>query len=199
MATLKKKHASIALNPEAWLDSYGDLMFAYALTRVRNKTLAEDLVQEALLAALKTAHTFRGDSKESTWLVGVLQNKILDHLRKSSREHRGQNHWKSILELEEDQFDDRGNWVTPVQAWASPEKSSEQAEFWPIVNHCIAELPEKLSTLFILREFDGMDTEQIAGVLDISTKNNLWVMLSRARQRMRHCLQNNWFDNGNPR
>ncbi len=44
----------------------------------RAETLAEDLVQEALLAALKSAHTFKGDSKESTWLVGVLRHKILD-------------------------------------------------------------------------------------------------------------------------
>ena len=196
MAVSTNKHASTRLDPGAWLDSYGDLMFGYALTRVRDKTLAEDLVQEALLAALKTAHTFKGDSRESTWLVGVLRHKILDHLRKSSREQQGHSNWQSILALGDDQFDDNGNWRTPIQTWASPEKSSEQAEFWPIVNHCIAELPEKLGTLFVLREFDEMDTEQIADVLNISTKNNLWVMLSRARLRMRHCLQNNWFEPG---
>ncbi len=45
----------------------------------RAETLSEDLVQDALLAALKSAHTFKGDSKESTWLVGDLRHKILDH------------------------------------------------------------------------------------------------------------------------
>ena len=60
----------------------------------------------------------------------------------------------------------------------------------------MAELPENLGTLFALREIDGIDTEQIVDTLNISTKNNLWVMLSRARQRMRRCLQSRWFEHG---
>jgi len=190
------KSPSTGLDPGAWLDRYGDLLFGYALSRVRNRTLAEDLVQEALLTALTAVSTFKGDSKESTWLVGILRHKILDHLRKSSREQQRQDDWRSMVVLENNEFDERGDWKTSIPAWPNPEKSAEQAEFWPVFNHCMAELPENLGTLFALREIDGIDTEQIVETLNISTKNNLWVMLSRARQRMRRCLQSRWFEHG---
>ena len=190
------KPAANGLDPNSWLDRYGDLLFGYALTRVHDRALAEDLVQEALLAALAASHTFRGDSKESTWLVGVLRHKILDHLRKSSRERRGREDWQTIVALGNNEFDEQGGWKTPIPAWSNPEKSAEQAEFWPVFNNCMSELPEKLSTAFALRELDGIDTDQIADTLNISSKNNLWVILSRARQRIRHCLQSRWFVHG---
>jgi RNA polymerase sigma-70 factor (ECF subfamily) len=184
------------LDPASWLDRYGDLLYGYALSRVRDKTLAEDLVQEALLAAIASVDTFKGDSKESTWLVGILRHKVLDHFRKLSREQRGQDDWRSLAELKNDEFDEQGAWKTAVPVWSNPEKTAEQAEFWPIVNQCVGALPEKLGVLFALREIDGIDAEQLADTLNISTKNNLWVMLSRARQHMRRCLQSRWFEHG---
>ncbi len=191
-----EKSSSTVLDPDSWLDDYGDLLFGYALSRVRDKTLAEDLVQEALLAAIATAHTFKGNSKESTWLVGILRHKVLDHFRKSSREQKGQDDWRSLHELESNEFDERGAWKTSIPAWSNPEKAAQQAEFWPVLNQCIGALPEKLGTVYTLREIDGIDSDQIADSLNISTKNNLWVMLSRARQQMRRCLQNRWFEPG---
>jgi len=184
------------LDPDSWLDDYGDLLFGYALARVRDKTLSEDLVQETLLAGIATADTFKGNSKESTWLVGILRHKILDHFRQSFREQKGQDEWRSLLELESNEFDQEGAWKTPIPEWSNPEKAAEQAEFWPVLNRCIGALPEKLGTLYTLREIDGIDTDQIADTLNISTKNNLWVMLSRARQQMRRCLQSRWFKPG---
>ena len=196
MAISPEQSPSTVLDPDSWLDRYGDLLFGYALSRVRDKTLAEDLVQEALLAAITTAHSFKGNSKESTWLVGVLRHKILDYFRKSSREQKGQDHWRSLVELESNEFNEQGAWKTSIPEWSNPEKAAQQAEFWPVFNHCIGALPEKLGTLYALREIDGIDTDQIADTLNISTKNNLWVMLSRARQKMRRCLQSRWFEPG---
>ena len=184
------------LDPDSWLENYGDLLFGYALARVRDKTQSEDLVQETLLAAIATAHTFKGNSKESTWLVGILRHKILDHFRELSRVQKGQDDLLSLVELERSEFNEQGAWKAPIPEWSNPEKAAEQAEFWPVLNHCIGALPEKLGTLYTLREIDGIDTDQIADALNISTKNNLWVMLSRARQQMRRCLQRRWFKPG---
>ena len=194
MAISLEKSPSTVLDPDSWLDSYGDLLFGYALSRVRDKTLAEDLVQETLLAAIATAHSFKGNSKESTWLVGILRHKVLDHFRKSSREQKGQDEWRSLVELESNEFNEQGAWKTSIPEWSNPEKAVEQAEFWPVLNHCIGALPQKLGTLYALREIDGIDTDLIADTLNISTKNNLWVMLSRAWQQMRRCLQSRWFE-----
>ena len=69
-------------DPEQWLDAHGDALFAYAMMRVRNQALAEDLVQDTLLAGIAG---FGGKSSERTWLTGILKNKIVDHVRKSSR------------------------------------------------------------------------------------------------------------------
>lgn len=51
----------------------------------------------------------------------------------------------------------------------------------------------KMAQLFILREFDGLESEEICEVMAITTLNNLWVMLSRIRLQLRGCLEINWF------
>ena len=70
----------------------------------------------------------------------------------------------------------------------------ESDQFWRILEACIAALPERLARLFMLRELEGMSSEEICKVMDVSTTNNLWVMLSRTRMRLRQCLEQNWFD-----
>jgi RNA polymerase sigma-70 factor (ECF subfamily) len=73
------------LDPERWIEEHGDYLFHYAISRLRDPQRAEDLVQEALLAAWKGSERYRGGSTERTWLTGILRNKILDHFRKASR------------------------------------------------------------------------------------------------------------------
>ena len=183
------------LNPDNWLEQYGDIMFRYAVARVRDKPVAEDLVQEALLAAIGAADRFKGDSTEQTWLIGILRHKVLDHLRRLSRERHTQLDWADSSNAPA-AFDEQGQWTVPVAEWATPEKSQAQAEFWQVFNGCLDNLPEQLRTPFTLRELDGLDTDVLVETLNISTKNNLWVMLSRARQRIRQCLQTKWFTHG---
>ena len=71
-------------NPERWVDEHGDL-YRYALVRVRRTEVAEDLVQETLLAAVRSREKFGGRSSERSWLVGILKNKIVDYYRKLGR------------------------------------------------------------------------------------------------------------------
>jgi len=68
-----------------WMDDHGECLYRYALVRVR-KPEAEDLVQEAFLAAVRGFEKFGGRSSERSWLVGILKNKIVDHFRKVGRE-----------------------------------------------------------------------------------------------------------------
>ncbi len=179
------------LDPNAWLDRHGDVLFRYAVARVRDKAIAEDLVQDTLLAAIGAADTYRGGATEQTWLIGILRHKVLDYFRQSSREKQLQHEWS---DEQDHDFDDQGTWAVSIDPWRTPEKAVEQDEFWGVLRGCVDTLPENLRTVFALRELDGLGTEELLATLDISTKNNLWVMLSRARKRLRRCLQNRWFE-----
>jgi len=85
-ATDTARQSSSSANPEAWVDEHGDCLYRYAVMRVRHPEVAEDLVQETLLAAVRTQTSFRGTSSERSWLYGILKNKICDHFRKRARE-----------------------------------------------------------------------------------------------------------------
>ncbi len=190
---------STKLDPATWLDRYGDIMFRYAVARVRDKATAEDLVQDTLLAALEAAATFKGGSTEQTWLIGILRHKVLDYFRKSAREQPIALDGNESAAARDEDFDDQGGWTVSIADWVTPEKSVERDEFWHALRGCVDTLPDNLRTVFSLRELDGLETEQLMETLDISTKNNLWVMLSRARKTMQKCLQTKWFNGSSTR
>ena len=183
--------AEASADPEHWLDAHGDALFAYAVTRVRNQALAEDLVQDTLLAGITGLAEYGGKSSERTWLTGILKNKIVDHVRKSSREESYEadledgNEWTG-------KFDAAGHWVSAPAHWGDPALVAQNAQLKEAMMTCVQRLPEKLRMAFVLREIDGHETEALLQILNISTANNLWVMLSRGRERVRSCLDVLW-------
>ncbi|MBL1260485.1 MAG: sigma-70 family RNA polymerase sigma factor [Thiotrichaceae bacterium] len=180
-------------DPATWVTQHGDALFRYALMKMRDKSLAEDMVQETFLAALKARQRFSGQSSEKTWLIGILKHKIIDHFRKHKREQSCDD-IESLTEQLNQQFDHTGHWSIPMRSWQEPEQAHENQEFWKVFAACIAHLPDHLADLFILREVKGLTSEEICKLLDISTTNNMWVMLSRARMRLRGCLDSRWFN-----
>ncbi len=190
----KKSQQKGNIDPVNWLDEHGDALYAYALMRVREPSQAEDLVQETLLAAFRAVENFKGESTERTWLTGILKHKVLDHFRRSGREKPLTEEDEARLE-ETSFFDEAGQWTIKPGDWAEPERSLEQEQFWNTMSDCVENLPEKLRTLYVLREFDEIETHELLETLNISSKNNLWTMLSRARLQIRHCLETNWFNN----
>ncbi len=181
-------------HPNTWLDSYGDYLYRYALFRLNEPAVAEDIVQETLLGAIKAQKSYSGAASERTWLVGIMKHKIVDHIRKSQREPLVDGDLSEISDKSDDDFDAHGQRYTDISSWSHPDKSLEQEQFWVIFKDCIADLPPRLAQPFVLREIHGMTSEEICEELEISTTNNLWVMLSRARMRLRNCLDVNWFD-----
>lgn len=179
-------------DPANWVDTHGDVLFRYAVVRVKDSAAAEDLVQETLLAGIGSVQAFEQTSSERTWLLGILRHKIMDHFRTVTRDRRL---WVDRSVFEEEtaaEFDSQGHWSATIGSWQSPERSFEDGEFWDIFADCVGQLPEALRAPFALRELDGVDTEELAVAFG-TTRNNIWVMLSRARQRLRHCLQARWF------
>lgn len=178
-------------NPADWLDLYGDALYRYAMLRVQDESLAEDLVQETLLAALRSRERYAGDASEKTWLIGILKHKIVDLFRKSSRETVDD---EMIYQNLESCFDEQGHWRIDLGEWSGPEKALEQEQFWQVLSECVKRMPPRLARLFVLREIEGMECDEIVRVLPVSTTNNLWVMLSRMRLQLRNCLDVHWFN-----
>jgi len=184
---------SAVSDPSTWVAQHGDALFRYALMKMRDESQAEDMVQETFLAALKAREKFSGNSSEKTWLIGILKHKIIDHFRKHKREQSSDD-IESLTEQLDRQFDHTGHWSIPMRGWQEPEQAHEDKEFWKVFAACIAHLPDHLADLFILREVKGLSSEEICKLLEISTTNNMWVMLSRARMRLRGCLDARWFN-----
>ena len=196
---MTKKRAEInsqIANPESWVDQYGDFLYHFSLSRIKDPSLAEDLVQETFLAALKARKNFQGRSTARTWLIAILKHKIVDHIRKQVREHTSDK-LASMLDTAandpvDSSFNDEGDWRIRPSKWAiDPMKLYEQKEFMDILYQCLGELPERQAEAFMMREIDGLSTEEICKVLNISATNS-WVMLYRARMWLRQCLENNW-------
>ena len=182
-------------NAERWVDEHGDMLYRFALARIRDASAAEDLVQETFLAALKARERFSGGSSERSWLVGILKHKIADSLRKKYKDQ--------IFVRDEDGeesarngFEANGHWDVrggrAPKSWGDAMAAIERAEFRDVLAGCLEALPEKTAQVFAMREMDDCGTEEICKVLNI-TATNLWVVLHRARTQLRRCLETNWF------
>jgi len=180
------------LDPETWLDQYGDYLYRFALAHTKDQAVAEDLVQETFLAALHGRNRFKGHSAVKTWLSAILKNKIVDYLRKKIRE-QAMNDTNSITETVDGYFHRNGSWKIRPEKWnLDPSKIYEQHEFMDTFYKCLSELPDRLSKAFVLREMEGYSTKEICNVLQVSSTNS-WVMLYRARMFLRRCLELFWF------
>ena len=182
-----------ASDPTQWLQNYGDDLYRYALTRLRDKSAAEDVVQETLLAALKAKQNFRGDSAVKTWLVGIMKHKIVDHYRKTGREVQSES-LEQTTSTDDNDFNARGHWNVAVSYWADPDSALQQDEFLTVYQQCVDALPPEQAKLFLLKETSDLNSDELCKAMNISTTNNLWVILSRTRKRLRDCLDKRWFN-----
>ncbi len=131
--------------PSQWLDLYGDRLFRYALARVRLDDVAEDLLQETLLAAIQGFSKFNQQASVYSWLVSILKNKIIDYFRKSKRELPLLDDAAMGEDLLEEQFDDVGHWQMNLVDWGSPDKCLQNQEFWTVFYRCRDRLPEAMA------------------------------------------------------
>lgn len=187
--------SEMGIDPNTWIDAHSDYLFQFAWKRLRRRELAEDLVQETLLAAWDGRENYQGRASERSWLTAILKNKIADLLRKNIRESI-----TSLTDLNPDAslndlFTKRGYWkVTPTD-WNrdDPAATIQRHEFWQTFDSCLGALPQRLRDVFVDRHIDERPTEEICQANDI-TATNCWVMLHRARLRMWRCLSINWFE-----
>jgi RNA polymerase sigma-70 factor (ECF subfamily) len=171
------------------------LRFAHA--QLRNEAWAEDAVSDTVLAALAKPQAFAGQSQLKTWLVGILKHKLIDQIRRHSRE-------VSATTPEDDEniddllFDATGHWRDKPAEWGDPEAACGRREFFEVLEVCVGQLPGVQGRVFMMREWLELDSGEICKELEI-TATNLWVLLHRARLRLQTCLQERWFGNANVR
>jgi RNA polymerase sigma-70 factor (TIGR02943 family) len=183
------------LNPADWVKQYADYLLNYAYLRVRNRELAEDLMQETFISALKSQHTYNGTASEKTWLTAILKYKIIDHYR--SKLSKQSKLTDSIDQDANNDFFNSGDtfhWFESRKPkdWNTADKILESREFDTALSRCLEKMPERLSAVFSLKYIAGETTESVCKEFGI-TSSNYWIIIHRAKLQLRECLEKNWF------
>ena len=177
--------------PDNWVNAHGDSLFHFAIGQVRDASVAEDLVQDTLLAAFQSRHRFAGQSSERTWLVGILRHKIYDSLRRTCRE-RAVRADPNPKRDDGEAWDDAVLWLHDVAAESqSPTRRLELEEFRANLERALGHLPPRVAQVFQLYEVEERPNSEVCQRLNIS-QSNLWVMLHRARKQLRQQLGGWW-------
>lgn len=178
--------------PEQWVELYGDYLYRYALSRLRDPSSAEDCVQDTLLAGLKNLNKLDAQQDIKFWLRAVMRNKIIDVFRKRERQ--------PSIDLGEDGaiLDSALYHYTGIaaifpEAWKfDPRLLTEHAEFRKIFQECLDKLKDPMREAFVLKMIEGLETQEVCKVLHIES-NHLWVLLHRARQELKKQLEQHWY------
>lgn len=178
------------LDPELWIDEYGDYLYRYAWSRLRDANAAEEVVQETFVAGVRYQEQFKGTGSERGWLLAILKRKIIDYVRQRSR--AAHEPFEDNADPTTMLFDENGRWKKGALADMSPDRSMQARELWAIVRECLGNLPESQSSVFILSVMEELDSEEICRQLDI-TPSNLWVRLHRARLGLAKCVSSKWY------
>lgn len=179
------------LNPDKWVDNYADYLYNYTIVRVNDHIVAQEIISETFLAALRAKKNFKGLASERTWLVSILKRKIIDHYR-----HINSTKGKAEVSFSYRDPDSEGNWLEENAADPydrSAEDTMQNEELRLAILECMGQLTEKQAEIFKLKTIDGYDTETICKEHNI-TPSNLWVIIHRARKVMMECLEKNWFN-----
>ncbi len=186
------------LDDTAFVSALRTQMIKFAHLHLSDRHLAEDAVQEALAGAWSGAQRFAGRAAIKTWVFAILKNKIADVLRHRLRVVDA----SSVMKDDEgaamsDLFDRQGHWLqdSAPKAWHCPEASLAQQQFWAVLEVCLDGMPAAQARVFMMREYMGFETDEICSAVNVSS-SNLFVMMHRARLRLRECLDQRWFAHG---
>lgn len=168
-------------------------LLRHARFAVHDDSLAEDLVQDTLIAVLEQHTSRRGDASLTTWATAILKNKVADWYRSPNRKRMVQ------FSAEDGKLDDAidalydagGAYAEPVPAWQQPDNRTEQRQMMTVLERCVGCLPRQTGNVFMMREWLGFDTGEICERLGVSA-DNCRMILHRARMAMRACMQRDW-------
>lgn len=166
---------------QAVVSEYVGQIFRAARAAGLDPQRAEEVTQATFLTFIEKAAQFEGRSHVRTWLFGILYNKVAEARREFQRDLR----MDDIDNIVEERFSSDGTWARP------PEPADVQvyhAEVRQHIGDCLESVPIPQKMAFVLREVEEMETEEICKILGV-TRTNLGVLLFRARNRLRECLE----------
>jgi RNA polymerase sigma-70 factor (ECF subfamily) len=174
--------AASVIDPAADFATHRGAMLRFARRRIRDEALAEDTVQDALLAAFAARHSFQGQSTVRTWLIGILNHKIQDAFRRETRYVK--------LDAAGDEPDDAdarlervASGSAAIAAGDDPLREVARRRMHAALVDEVERLPEALKSVFTMQVIEGVATTDVSRTLNI-TEANVWVRLHRARKRL---------------
>jgi RNA polymerase sigma-70 factor, ECF subfamily len=179
---------------ERWLSEHGDILWRFVLGRTRSREVAEEVVQETILAAMQGYANFAGGSAERTWLLGIAAHKIADHFRAVRRRAEGSGPG-TTQPRDADKaefhamFTAQGMWARPSSKWGLDAGSTtENAEMLAALRRCIEVLPPSQAEAVWLRDLLNIPASEVCKAMGIS-QTNLWSRMHRARAALRACVE----------
>ncbi|MFM2400030.1 MAG: hypothetical protein RL341_2187 [Pseudomonadota bacterium] len=175
--------------------SHRDYLYRFAMQKVGDADLADDLVQETLLAALQSAKgassNFEGRSTYRVWLTGILKHKIMDAWRERGRTV------SLVSESEEGDDSLMEAAINEHADHATTQRHDPHAQYaWQQLAHRVQvaadELPAGVAEVFVAREIEGESTESLCQRLGL-TEQNVWIRVHRARKALKKALTSQGF------
>ncbi len=161
----------------------------YAIAKVHQKEIAEDLVQDTFLSAYQSYENYKGKSNEKTWLLAILKHKIADHYRLKYKQHT-----EVASDFVDKFFNENHRWKPEYRPtnWGDEKELLDDPEFSKALNDCLEKLPQKWSSAVQLKFLEEHDSKTICSKLEITT-SNFWQIIHRAKLQLRNCLEFKWF------
>lgn len=178
---------------EAELPVLRQRLLRHARFAVHDHGLAEDLVQDTLIAVVEQRARRRGEASLSTWATAILKNKVADWYRSPARRRMVQftDDHNELGDAIDALYDAQGAYADPIPAWQQPENHLEQRQMMTILERCVSGLPRQTGRVFMMREWLGFETTEICDRLGVSAAN-CRTILHRARMALRACMQRDW-------
>ena len=187
---MSSTHSSKDLS--SWVEKYTNDLLAYTLTKVSDLEIAQDIVQETFVAAVKALPNFKGNSAPKTWLIGILKRKVADYYRKKNRDMTSNNVEVESIERSETYFLDNGSWQAGMNEWTPDLHLLDDKSFNLVFKDCMNNLPENWNYAIRQKFLEGTSSAEICKVLDI-TPTNYWQIIRRAKLHVKGCLEQKWF------
>ena len=178
---------------ESLIDTHHRGMVKLARTFVVDETAAEEVVQETWTAVIDGLERFEGRSSLKTWIFSILTNLARKRGEKDSRSVA----WSSLSdepldgEVDEDsnRFNTEGRWSVPPVPWnTDPEEELLRTDMLEKIQQAIETLPPSQGAVVRLRDVEGLPSEEVCELLDISSGNQR-VLLHRGRSKVRDALE----------
>ncbi len=164
------------------LDRYGVQLLAYAVRMLGDKATAEDVVQDSLVNIYQTIDRFDGRCSLKSWLYRGVHNRAIDEIRRRKR-------YVDVGEKAmENHFNAAGRWLHDCPGWDGlAAKQLDDRRLLEVVGEEIACLPHAHREVLLLREVEGLESDEICNALDISL-GNLRIRIHRARAALRDAV-----------